>query len=93
MLAEKEDYQLNRFFCLFKMSTTSLNVLSLNLNKGSDSKASRDDQTRAVRRLFEKSIEGMDVILFQEAFNLKILEDIKYLNGRWDSNKNWNEKG
>jgi hypothetical protein len=76
-----------------KMSTTSINVLSINLNKGNNPTAKRDDQTRAVRKLFEKEIEGMDIILFQEAFNLRILDDIQYLNGRWDNNKNFKDKG
>jgi hypothetical protein len=76
-----------------KMSTTSINVLSINLNKGNNPTANRDDQTRAVRKLFEKEIEGMDIILFQEAFNLRILDDIQYLNGRWDNNKNFKDKG
>lgn len=65
---------------LFKMS--DLNILTINLNCGSDFKTGAPEKTKNLWSLFETEIPGMDVIFFQDAYNTYIFNDIAKINGK-----------
>ena len=59
-----------------------LNILTINVSSGSSLRTSVPERTKNLHDLFATQIPGMDVIFFQEAFNLSIFEDIGQINGK-----------
>ncbi len=59
-----------------------LNILTINLDCGSDSSARAPEKEENLRELFRTQLPGVDVIFFQEAFNRRIIEEIAQINGK-----------